>query len=125
MLTVEGLVAGCGNVVALHESLGKVLRTFQYGTGLGGTYYGNVLRSLVGLHVVVDAFHQRVFRSHDHHVDLLLHTELLDGLEVVGLHGNVLSYVGRTRIARGNEKFLTLAALSNLPSQRMFAPATS
>ena len=34
VLAVEGLVAGCGDVVALHESLGKVLGAFEHGTGL-------------------------------------------------------------------------------------------
>ena len=34
VLTVERLVAGRGNVMALHEALGKVLRAFEHGTGL-------------------------------------------------------------------------------------------
>ena len=84
-----------------------------------------MLRTFVGTQVVVDAFYQRVLGTYYHHVYLLVGAELLDGLEVVSLHGYILSAVARTGIARGNIQFLTLAALSNLPCQCVLAPATA
>ena len=49
MLAVEGLITCRRDVVALHETLCKVLRTFKYGSGFRRTYYWHVLGALVGL----------------------------------------------------------------------------
>ena len=125
MLAVERLIAGGGDVVALHESLGKVLRAFEHGAGLRRTDDGHVLCPRVGLQVVVDTLHQRVFRSDDHHLDAPVGYELLDGLEVVGLHCHVLATVACSGITWSNIQFLTLAALSNLPCQGVLAAAAA
>ena len=108
MLAVECLVACRGDVVAQHESLGKVLRAFQHGTSLRGTDDGDVLRALVLLQVVVDTLHQRVFRTYYHHVDAFFHYECLDGLEVVSLHGHILSTIAGASVAWSNIELLTL-----------------
>ena len=84
-----------------------------------------MLRALVSLQVVVDTFYQRVFRTNDHHVDILSYHELLDDLEVVSLHGNVDATIGCTRIAWGDVQFLTFLTLSNLPSQCVLTSATA
>ena len=125
MLTIERLVAGSGDVVALHKRLGKILRAFQHGTGLRGPDNRHMLRALVSLQVVVDALYQRVFRTNDHHVDILSYHELLDDLEVVSLHGDIDATICRTRIAWGNIQFLTFLTLSNLPSQCVLTSATA
>ena len=125
MLAVESLVLGGGYVVALHEALGEVLRALEHGTGLRRTDDGDIRRPRVGLQVVVDALHQRVFRSDDHHLYAVVGDELLDGLEVVGLHGHVLATLRRAGVAGGNIEFLTLGALCNLPCQGVLTAAAA
>ena len=125
MLAVERLITGCGNAVALHEALGEVLGTFEYGTCLGGSDHGHVLRTLVGLEFVVDALYQRVFRTYHHHVDALFGDELLDGLEVVGLHGDILAAVACARIAWGDIQFVTFLTLSDFPCEGVLTAAAA
>ena len=125
MLTVEGLVTGSGDVVALHEALGKILRTFEHSASLRGTDDGDGLGAGICLQFVVEALYQRVLGAYDHHVDAFLYTEGLDGLEVVSLHGDVLTAVAGAGVTWGDIEFLTLAALSNLPCQGVFTTATS
>ena len=115
MLTVEGLIAGCRDVVTLHETLSEILRALEHGTSLRRTYHRHVFGARVVLQVVVDTLYQRVFRTYHHHVDALLCHELLDGLEIIGLHGDVLAAVRGARVARGDIQFLTLVALSDFP----------
>ena len=112
-------------MVALHETLGKVLRALQHGTGLRRSYDGHVLRAGVGLQVIVDAFHQRVFRTHHNHLYPLLGHKLLDGLEVVGTHVYVDTYVACARIAGGYKQLVTFLTLCYFPSQCVFASAAS
>ena len=76
----EGLVAGGGYAMALHEGLGKVFRPFKNGTGLRRTDDGNGGREGVGLQVVVDALHQWVLGTYHHHFYVFVNTEALDGL---------------------------------------------
>ena len=102
MLAVERLIAGCGDMVALHETLGKVLGAFEYGTSLRRTNHGNVFCARIMLQVVVDTLHQRIFRTDYHHVDTISAYKLLDGLEIVGLHGDILTAVARSCIAWGD-----------------------
>ena len=96
------LIAGCGDMVALHETFGKVLGAFEYGTSLRRTNHGNVFCARIMLQVVVDTLHQRIFRTDYHHVDTISAYKLLDGLEVVGLHGDILTAVARSSIAWGD-----------------------
>ena len=102
MLAVEGLITGCGDVVALHKAFGKVLRAFEDGTSLGGANHRDVLGTGIGFQFVVDTFHQRILWAYHHHVDAFLHTEGLDGLEIVGLHGDILAAVAGACIAWGD-----------------------
>ena len=108
VLAVEGLVACGRDVVALHESLGKVLGAFEYGTGFRRAYDGDIRCALVLLQIVVDALHQRVFWADDHHIDAFLNNKLLDGFEVVGLHGHVFAAVAGAGVTWSDIQFLTL-----------------
>ena len=125
MLTVKRLIAGSGDVVALHETLGEILRTFEDGTSLRGANHGYVLRAGISLQFVVDAFYKGILRTNDDHVDAFLNDELLDGLEVVSLHSHVFATVAGTSIAWGDIEFLTLTALSNFPSEGVLTSATT
>ena len=111
--------------MALHKGFGKIFRAFQYGTSLCRPNHGNVLGTWVCLHVVVNTFHQRVFRTHYHHADLLVDTELFDGFEVISFHRHILTAVARSGITWGNIQFLTFLTLSNFPSQCVLTSATA
>lgn len=125
MLSVESLVACRGDMVALHECLGEILGPLQYRTSLCGTDDRNVLGARVSLHVVVDTLYQWVFRTNDHHVDVSLHAEVLHCLEVIRLHGNVLTAVAGSRITWGDKQFLTFLTLSNFPGEGMLSSAAA
>ena len=125
MLTVERLVAGSRDVVALHEALGKVFRAFQHGTGLRRTDDRNACRTLVGLELIINATHQGVFGSYDHHVDIVLQDEFLQIVEFVDADGHVLAVVDCSGIAGRNEQLLAFRTLGNLPCQRMLTAAAS
>ena len=125
MFTVKGLITGGRDAMALHESFGKVFRTFQHGTSLRGTDDRDILGTLVSLQIVVDALHQRVLRTNNHHVDFFGNHELLDHFEVISLHGNVDATIAGSGIAGGNKQFLTLLTLGNLPSQGVLATTTT
>ena len=111
--------------MAKHERLGKVFAALKLSPSLRRPNHGDVGRLRVGPQLVADAFHQRVLRTNDHHIDGFRHTKLLDGLKVVGLHGYVFAAACRARVARGNIEFLCLVALRNFPGKRMLAPTTT
>ena len=125
MLAVECLIACCGNVVTQHESFGKILGTFQNGTCLRRADDRDVLRAFILLQVIVDTFYQRVFGAHNNHVDIVVDDKLFYGFKVISLHGYILTATARASIARGNKKFLTLAALSNFPCQGVLTAAAT
>ena len=127
MFAIECLIACSGDVVAFHESFGKVFRTLQHSTGLRGANDGHSLGALVVFHVVVNAFHQRVFGSHDNHVDAVVGDELLDSLEVVSFHVDVLclGQCACAGIARSNKQFFHSLALSRFPCQCVLTAATA
>ena len=125
MLTIERLVLGGRDVVAHHESFGEIFRAFEHGTCLRGSNNGNIGRLGVVLEFVVDALHQWVFGTYHHHVDSFSERECLQRLEVVGLDGHILTAIGRSSVAWGDEKFLNLLALRNLPRESMFATPAS
>ena len=125
MFAVERLIAGGGDVVTLHESLGEILRAFEYGTSLRRTDDGHILGTLIGFQIVVDALYQWIFRTYHHHVDVFSHHELLDDLEVVSFHGNVGATVAGTCITWCDVQFLTLLTLSDFPSQCVLTSATA
>ena len=125
MFAVKGLITGGRDVVALHESFGKILRAFQHGTGLRGTDDRDILGTLVSLHIVVDTLHQRILRTYNHHVNFFGNHELLDYFKVISLHGNVDATIAGSGIAGGNKQFLTLLTLGNLPSQGVLATTTT
>ena len=125
MLTIEGLVAGSGDIVTLHKTLGNVLRAFKHGTGLRGSDDGNALGAGIGLQFIIDTLYQGILRTYHHHVDGFLHTEGFDGLEVIRLHGDVLTTVARTGVAWCDIKFLTLLTLSYFPCEGMLTTSAS
>ena len=125
MLAVEGLVLCGGDVVAHHEGLGEVFRTLEHGTGFRRPYDRDSCGSRVVLEFIVNALHQWVFGAYHHHVDAIFKGERLYRLEVVGLDGHILAAIGCPSVAWGDEKFLNLLALRNLPSESMFASPAS
>ena len=125
MLSVESLIAGCGDIVTYHESFGKVFRTFQYGASLRGTDNRDVLGAQVGFKVIVDTFYQWVLRTYYYHINAFLYTELLNGFEVVGLHADILTAVACSCVTWCNKQFLTFLTLSDFPCESMLASATA
>ncbi len=132
MFPVEGLIASCRYGVPLHESLGKVLGAFHLSSGLRRAYHWYVGGLGVRLHLVVDAFHQRVFGAYDHHVDVVVDGKSLYSLEVVGLDSHVAAqraighrHASRSGIAGCYVEVVHLLALSYLPCQGVFASAAA
>lgn len=125
MFAVEGGVGRRGNVVPLHEAFGKVLGTFEHGTGLRGTDDGNGAQFVALLEIVVDAFYQRVFGAYHHHVHLVFNDELSNPVEIVGLDVNILAYAGRACVARCDIEFFDFLALCDFPGQSMLAASAS
>ena len=99
VFAVEGLVAGCGNVVTLHESLSEILRTFEHGTSLRRANNGNMARALIAAEVVVDAAHQRILRTYHHHIDAIVGSKSLQRLKVVHADGHILAHLACAGIA--------------------------
>ena len=112
-------------MVALHETLGKVLGAFEYGTGLGGSDDGDVLQQVVVAEVVVDAFHQGVLGADYDHVDFVVQNELGDAVEVIGLEVYILAHFGRAGVARSNKELVYTRTLRNFPRQRVLATSAS
>ena len=125
MLTIESLIAGCGNIVTLHEALGKILGAFKHCSCLRRTDNRYILCTGICFQLVVDTFYQGILRTNHYHVDLFVSDKSLDCLEVISLHGDILTAVTCTSITWGNIKFLTLTTLSNFPSQGVLTSATS
>ena len=109
--------------MALHETLGEVFRAFQHSTLLRRSYDRDVLCALIVKELVVDAFHQRVFRTYNHHVDAVVNNKVLQLVELVHAYRHVLAHIARSSIAWSNKKFLTLIALCDFPCQRVFTSA--
>ena len=125
MFSVKSLVACRGDMVALHECLGEILGPLQYRTSFRGTDDRDVLGAHVSLHIIVDTLYQWVFRTDNHHVDLLVDTELFHCLKVIRLHGNILTAVAGSRITWGNKQLLTFLTLSNFPGEGMLTSTTT
>ena len=68
--------------MALHKSLGKILAAFELGASLAWTDNHHVGHLAIGLEIVVDASHKRVFIAHNHHVDVVFDDEGFHGVEV-------------------------------------------
>ena len=122
---VEGAIGGRGDVVALHKRLGEVFRAFQHGTGFRRTDNGDVSQGGTRREIVVDALDQRVFRTDNDHVDVLLEHKTLNAFEVVGAQSDVGAHLRRAGITGGDKKLLDFGTLSDFPSQCVFATAGS
>ena len=116
-------MARCGDAVAQHERLGEVLAAFQPCARTGGADDGNVARGFVFLESVVNALHQRVFRTDDHHIDAALQSEGFQAREVGRPDVDILAHAACSGIARGDVEFLHFVALGYLPRQCVFAAA--
>ena len=112
-------------MMALHESFGKILGSFEYRTSFGRTNHGYTLGALISLQFVVDSFDQRILRPYYHHVDAFLYDKTFDGLEVIGFHRDIFSTIHCTSISWSNVQFLAFCTLGDLPCQCMLASATS
>ena len=74
---------------------------------------------------VIDAFHQRVFRAYDDHIDLVLQHKVLDAVEVIGLQGHVLAHLTGAGVAGSDIEFLNLGRLCDFPCEGVLAAATA
>ena len=111
--------------MTLHETLGKVFAAFQHSASFAGTYHGNVLQTFILLEEIVNAFHQRIFRTNNNHIDAIGQHKLLNSHKVICLQGHIFACIYCTGIARRNKKFLYLLALCYLPSQGVLSAATT
>ena len=125
MLAIECLVFGGRNMVTLHESLGKILTAFEYGTLFRRTDNGDMTGALITAELIVDTFHQWVLRTNNHHVNQVVHDKVFQFVELIHADRHVLSNRGGSSVSRSNEQFLTFLALSNLPGQCVLTTTTA
>ena len=112
--------------MAQHESLGKIFRTFQLRAGLRGTDNGNAAQGLIALEIIVDAFHERVLRPYDHHIDIMVEGKAGHAVEVRRFEfRHVRASLRRAGIAGRDKEFFYFVALGDFPCQRMFAAAAA
>ena len=109
--------------MAHHERLGEILTAFEDGACLRRTNDRNMAEGGRGLEIVVDAFHQRIFRTYDDHVNGVCLHKTGYGIEIIGLHRHILAYEARAGIAGGDEQLLYFLTLGYFPCQSMFAAA--
>ena len=102
--------------MTLHEALGKILASLQYGTCFAGTDNRNFLQFGVVLEVVIDTLHQWVLGTYHYHLNTVSQHKDLNSIEVVSLYVYVLANCCCTGIPRGNIQFPAFLTLSNLPS---------
>ena len=98
----DALVAGSGDVVAHHEAFGKFLATFQCSTFGGGADDVDMAGGRVFLEAVEDALYQRVFGTHNNHVDFFLKGKGLECGKVCRLQVHILACFACTCIAGRN-----------------------
>ena len=121
----EGAIGSRWHVVTLHESLGKFFGTFEDGTLLGRTDDRDRFQLLILLENIVDTLHERVFRTHNNHVDAFLQHKLLDAGKVVGLEVHVFALKGRSCISWSYIELVDFWTLSYFPSQCVLSAATA
>ena len=112
-------------MVALHEGLGIVLAALKHRSLAAGPDDGDGGQMGVGLEIVVDALHQRVFGSYYHHVHLVLQHKVPDGVKIIGLDGDIGTHLCGARVSGGDIQLACLGALGNLPGQGVLAAAAS
>ena len=112
-------------MVALHESLGKILATFQFCPFFRWTYDHGVFGSIVIFQCIVDAIHKWIFGSNDNHVNLLVANKIFDGIEIVHLNVDIGAYFTCSSVAGSDEQLGYSFALCYFPAQGVFSSATT
>ena len=97
------MVSGGWNMVAFHESLGKILATFQFCPLFRWTYDNGVFSSRVIFQRIVDTIHKWIFGSNNNHVNLLVANKIFDSIEIVHLNVDVGAYFTCSSIAGSDE----------------------
>ena len=97
------MVLGGWNMVALHESFGKILATFQLCTLFRWTYDHGLFGSRVIFQRIVDAIHKWIFGSNNNHVNLLGAYKIFDSIEIVHLNVDIGAYFTCSSIAGSDE----------------------
>ena len=118
----EDFAARRGNAIAAHDDLRVDLRAFQLGGALRRAESFDSRRH----QRIHDAVHQRNLRPDHHQTDILLFRQRNDC--VVILDGNARNALGKVRnagIARNGVQLIRMLALTELPRQRVLAPAAA
>ena len=111
--------------MTLHESFCKILASLEHCTRLRRTNNWYRRCAFIVLEVIVYTFYERIFRAYDHHIYAFLYAECLQRFEIVCLYGYVFACICRSGVTRSDVKFITFAALSNLPCKGVFPSSTS
>ena len=107
----------------MHEPFSEFLASLQGCSGFRRTDNRNIFQGFIVAEEVVDAFYQRVFRTHYQHVDAVFKDKTFDGFEVIGFDGYVFAYLLRSGIARSDVQLFYFRTLCDFPCQCMFASA--
>ena len=121
--TVECLICSSGDAMTLHEGLRKILATFEDSSGFRGPDDWHVRNFRMLQEVVIDTFHQRVFRTYHNHIHLLCLDEGGNGVEIIGLDGHILAHKTCSGISGSNVELLNLWTLCDFPCKGVFAAA--
>ena len=122
---IDAFVAGGGDAMTFHETLGKLLTAFQLGTLGSRADDGDMLCGGVSGKVVVDTFYQRIFGTYHNHIYFFFQGESFQGREVGSFDSYILAYCTGTGITGGDKKFLYFRALGYFPCQSVLAAAAS
>ena len=124
-LAGESAMGGCGDAVALHELLCKILAPFEASALTARTDNGNLAQLRIGLEVIGDALHERILGTHDYHRHLVAKHKVANGIEIVSPQRDILAHQRRTGIAGRNEETQDTRRLGNLPCQCVLAAAAA
>ena len=104
-----------------HESFGKVFATLQLGTLFAGADHRDSSQCRILFEEVIDTFHQRIFRTHNDHIDLVGQDKGFDRLEIIGFDVDVGPCQSCTGISRCDEQLIHFRTLGDFPGNGMFA----
>ena len=107
--------------MARHESLGKVFAAFKLCAGLRWANHLHALQRLVGIEIVGDASHQRVFIAHHQYADAIVGGKLSHSVEVHRRKWHIGAILRSVGIAWSNVKTVEKFTLAQFPCDGTFA----
>jgi hypothetical protein len=111
--------------VALHECLGEIFTSLQYGTLFGRADDRDVFQLVVVLEEIIYSFDQGIFRTDYHHVHAFAEDKLPDAFKIIGFERYVFPHTARTRISGCDVQLVYFLALGDFPGQSVFAPSAA